>query len=638
MKKVGRNDPCPCGSGKKYKKCHGVSNVVEITAEPYHAELKLLYERLLEFAMVDCHNELQAMMEWYPEFFVMEDEALMDIYLTGLTAWGLLHEPVSGDDTVFDLFYKKEKNKIKHQRVRSTFESWRDALPSIYEVRSVSGEKMQLQDVRTKKEYQVSAHGEEDEVEEGDIMIGILVPYVLQYKFFIAACKWPAPNEEMLDMIQDVTDEELKEHFPEILGEMLQTVPIPQELEWDLAMYKEVADILVEHMYEKDAHESMIVAAVLIWRVFTEAADPIVRKPEAYAAAVEYIVQEAVIKGGMQTQKELAEEYGISSNTISKHNRTITEVLGEEIEDIFSGVDEMAKNPSDEIPINPSFMMEETMRDIQRAVEGKTFESEEELEQFLADFNKNQDLMISPSTSPRDIAQDKLFEAYEAKGNRRKKLIKEALDIYPDSPDAYLLLAEDAKTMQEAYELYQQAVLAGEKDLGKEFFEENKGHFWLMIETRPYMRAKAELASIQHVLGDTSSAIETYEEMLELNPGDNQGARYVLLTLYLETEQYEAAQELLETYDDERSAEFYFNDVLLHFFRDGFTSKTKSLLKKADEQNPNVKDYLTGKKAVPKEMPAYIGIGDENEAIAYVQGNGHLWEKAGSLLAELEKL
>ncbi|HEY7513687.1 MAG TPA: SEC-C metal-binding domain-containing protein, partial [Vicinamibacteria bacterium] len=23
-KKVGRNDPCPCGSGKKYKKCHGV--------------------------------------------------------------------------------------------------------------------------------------------------------------------------------------------------------------------------------------------------------------------------------------------------------------------------------------------------------------------------------------------------------------------------------------------------------------------------------------------------------------------------------------------------------------------------------------------------------------------------------------
>ena len=24
-KKVGRNEPCPCGSGKKYKKCHGAT-------------------------------------------------------------------------------------------------------------------------------------------------------------------------------------------------------------------------------------------------------------------------------------------------------------------------------------------------------------------------------------------------------------------------------------------------------------------------------------------------------------------------------------------------------------------------------------------------------------------------------------
>ncbi|MFN3414561.1 MAG: SEC-C metal-binding domain-containing protein, partial [Thermoanaerobaculum sp.] len=26
--KVGRNDPCPCGSGKKYKKCHGATTSV----------------------------------------------------------------------------------------------------------------------------------------------------------------------------------------------------------------------------------------------------------------------------------------------------------------------------------------------------------------------------------------------------------------------------------------------------------------------------------------------------------------------------------------------------------------------------------------------------------------------------------
>jgi preprotein translocase subunit SecA len=26
--KVGRNDPCPCGSGKKYKNCHGQRNLL----------------------------------------------------------------------------------------------------------------------------------------------------------------------------------------------------------------------------------------------------------------------------------------------------------------------------------------------------------------------------------------------------------------------------------------------------------------------------------------------------------------------------------------------------------------------------------------------------------------------------------
>lgn len=28
VKKIGRNDPCPCGSGKKYKKCHGFNGKV----------------------------------------------------------------------------------------------------------------------------------------------------------------------------------------------------------------------------------------------------------------------------------------------------------------------------------------------------------------------------------------------------------------------------------------------------------------------------------------------------------------------------------------------------------------------------------------------------------------------------------
>jgi preprotein translocase subunit SecA len=31
--KIGRNQPCPCGSGKKYKKCHGRPGAPPLGAE-----------------------------------------------------------------------------------------------------------------------------------------------------------------------------------------------------------------------------------------------------------------------------------------------------------------------------------------------------------------------------------------------------------------------------------------------------------------------------------------------------------------------------------------------------------------------------------------------------------------------------
>jgi hypothetical protein len=41
MKKTGRNDPCPCGSGKKFKKCHGDAGKV---SPPIAAALKAYFE------------------------------------------------------------------------------------------------------------------------------------------------------------------------------------------------------------------------------------------------------------------------------------------------------------------------------------------------------------------------------------------------------------------------------------------------------------------------------------------------------------------------------------------------------------------------------------------------------------------
>jgi tetratricopeptide (TPR) repeat protein len=126
-------------------------------------------------------------------------------------------------------------------------------------------------------------------------------------------------------------------------------------------------------------------------------------------------------------------------------------------------------------------------------------------------------------------AQDLIYDAWErATARSRIALARKALAITPLCADAYSILAEEARSVEEARDLYARGVEAGELELGRKGFKEYAGHFWGFLETRPYMRARAGLAGALLKLGEGEAAIGHYRDMLELNPGDNQGIRYVL--------------------------------------------------------------------------------------------------------------
>ncbi|MDP2168388.1 MAG: hypothetical protein Q8J64_08670 [Thermodesulfovibrionales bacterium] len=55
-----------------------------------------------------------------------------------------------------------------------------------------------------------------------------------------------------------------------------------------------------------------------------------------------------------------------------------------------------------------------------------------------------------------------------------------------------LLAQETSKSLDEEIDLYRQGVEAGEMALGKKAFKEGVGHFWGILETRPYMRARKQ--------------------------------------------------------------------------------------------------------------------------------------------------
>ncbi len=284
--------------------------------------------------------------------------------------------------------------------------------------------------------------------------------------------------------------------------------------------------------------------------------------------------------------------------------------------------DESQQEAAPLIPFGDPRAMEKVSQHLGRLLAEREFESIEEANAFLENMLREGGgkLPSAPApTTPLERAQDLVYEAFETESSRKRvQLAKKALKVSPDCADAYVLLAEeDAGSLEEARELYQKGVEAGERALGREMFEEEAGHFWGILETRPYMRARQGLAVCLWELGQREEAIEHYREMLDLNPGDNQGIRYELAGWLLDEEMDEELGELLERYEEDASALWVYTRALWAFRKEGDTEEASAALKEAIETNPYVPLYLLGHKSLPGALPELIGFGDESEAVAY---------------------
>ncbi|MGO9900130.1 MAG: hypothetical protein ACLP0J_10660 [Solirubrobacteraceae bacterium] len=121
------------------------------------------------------------------------------------------------------------------------------------------------------------------------------------------------------------------------------------------------------------------------------------------------------------------------------------------------------------------------------------------------------------ASKPRYRAEDLIYEAWEASGPRRAVLARQALALWPDCADAYVLLTQAASSLEEARELLERGVAAGERAIGQRVFVEDAGDFWLIFQTRPYMRARAALAATLWRLGRREEAVAHQRELLRLN-------------------------------------------------------------------------------------------------------------------------
>jgi tetratricopeptide (TPR) repeat protein len=215
-------------------------------------------------------------------------------------------------------------------------------------------------------------------------------------------------------------------------------------------------------------------------------------------------------------------------------------------------------------------------------------------------------------------AEELVWDAWDAETKAKTRaLVRKALLIDPDCCDAFNVLAWTTSDPKKEMEYYKKAIDSFKKRHNDKYFEMNKGGFWGLIEARSFMRALHGYGKTLYDSGQKEEAIDAYNYMLELNPNDNQGARFVLLSWLIIAGQFTKARKLLLQYDV-CVANMIYSSLLLDIVEKKSDTRIKESYAAAVRSNPHVADFLLGKKKLPKTIPDRFAFGSVDEAAVYL--------------------
>ncbi|KAJ2921410.1 hypothetical protein H1R20_g15682, partial [Candolleomyces eurysporus] len=234
--------------------------------------------------------------------------------------------------------------------------------------------------------------------------------------------------------------------------------------------------------------------------------------------------------------------------------------------------------------------------------------------------------------------------------------------------DAILEFAFLAPTKDESVEILEEGVARGKRVLlnewlGPKAFDDDGdcvGHFWGILETRPYMRVMQALSRMYFETEKHSKAAEVQIEMLRLCPGDNMGVRQGLGSSLIRVERYadalSFAQVWLDTFYDgsspprggtlfkepkktlftetqEKKLSKYCTGELIHtaalasFKLFGDCPQSQQYLRIASKVNPHILVRILGRVTRPTEPNRYPrSMNGPEEAHDYLWISQDLWE------------
>lgn len=215
------------------------------------------------------------------------------------------------------------------------------------------------------------------------------------------------------------------------------------------------------------------------------------------------------------------------------------------------------------------------------------------------------------------------------------KAFKQAQDYvkrYYDDPEGFRMLAsvyseqgDDIAMnlcLQRSFDLYV-------KDFPKKFNWKTSKLEWGFLENRDFLDTLYLLALSYITLEQHDTGIALAEQLVDINPVDNQGMRDTLAESYLKTGAYKKIIALAKRYpDDSVSPAVLYGEVLAYCYL-GDEKNAKTCWQKAIDNLPLVAKELTKKRhTLPKTNAheGYVTLGGADQAYYYWQEFKDYWE------------
>lgn len=233
----------------------------------------------------------------------------------------------------------------------------------------------------------------------------------------------------------------------------------------------------------------------------------------------------------------------------------------------------------------------------------------------------------------------------------QRRYAQKALEITHDCMEGWEALAWSYQSFKKIEECLLKGIAHGRKLHMELIANVNEEHgLWGYHETRPFLLLFENLTDLYSQEGLTEKTVEVYEELLTLNPGDNQGIRGKLLHGYIKLNRLDNARQLADKFEDDIDLGIIYGRLLLELTRisqteydfdklvnkarkerlspaafDTTFTKAKSLIREALKMNPYVPLLINHPTSMYAESPYSYQMGSPDQAMIFIKDYGIDW-------------